>query len=111
MEISELKTGDINTIIISGKLDAYSSGDLEKKLDTLINAGSVQFVVNLEKVEYISSSGLRVFLAGLKKVKKQNGDIKLACMQPNIKEVFDIAGFTQLFNIFNTVESAHGSFK
>lgn len=111
MEISEFKTGEINTLIISGKLDAYSSGDLEKKMDALINAGSVQFVVNLEKVEYISSSGLRVFLAGLKKVKKQNGDIKLACMQPNIKEVFDIAGFTQLFNIFSSTESAHSSFK
>lgn len=111
MEISESKIGDINNIAISGKLDAYSSGDLEKKLEALINGGSVQFVINLEKVEYISSSGLRVFLAGLKKVKKQNGDIKLACMQSNIKEVFDIAGFTDLFNIFNTVESAHESFK
>jgi anti-sigma B factor antagonist len=111
MEIAQSKTGSINNLMISGKLDAYSSGDLEKKLDSLINEGSVQFVVSLEKVEYISSSGLRVFLAGLKKVKKQNGDIKLACMQPNIKEVFDIAGFTQLFNIFNTVDSANESFK
>jgi anti-sigma B factor antagonist len=67
-------------------------------------------VLNLEKMEYISSSGLRVFLAQLKKVRKQQGDIKLACMKPYIKEVFDIAGFTQLFNIFENEDNAIKNF-
>lgn len=111
MDISEKRIGDVNVISLSGRLDAYSANEVEKKLDTLINAGQVQLVINLEKLEYISSSGLRVFLAALKKAKKQQGDMKLACMKPYIKEVFDIAGFTQLFNMFDTEEAAVNSFK
>ena len=110
MEISERKMADVNIISLCGRLDAYSANDIERKLDSLIDAGQVHLVVSLEKLEYISSSGLRVMLAALKKVRKQQGDIKLACLKSYIKEVFDIAGFTQLFNIFDTEEVAVDSF-
>jgi len=111
VDISEKRIGDVNVISLSGRLDAYSANEVEKKLDSLIDAAQVRLVISLEKLEYISSSGLRVFLAALKKVKKQQGDIKLACLKPYIKEVFDIAGFTQLFNMFDTEEAAVNSFK
>ena len=110
-EIMERKVGEANIISVSGRLDAYSANDVEGKLNSLIDAAQVQLVVSLEKLEYISSSGLRVLLAALKKVRKQQGDIKLACLKPYIKEVFDIAGFTQLFNIFDTEETAIDNFK
>ena len=106
MELAEKKSGDISILGLKGRLDAYSATEVEKKLDEVIQAGCVKMVLNLEGLEYISSSGLRVFLSQLKKVRKQQGDIKLACMKPNIREVFDIAGFTQLFNIFETEEAA-----
>ena len=109
MEISEKKSGNTSVITLSGRFDASSADDMERKLDSLIDAAQVRLVINLEKLEYISSSGLRVFLAALKKVRKQQGDIKLACLKPFIKEIFDIAGFTQLFNIFDTEETAINS--
>lgn len=110
MKILEQKIGNVNIISLSGRLDAYSANDLERKLDSLIDADQVQLVVNLGQLEYMSSSGLRVLLAALKKVRKQQGDIKLACLKPYIKEVFDIAGFTQLFTIFDAEEAAVSSF-
>jgi len=110
MDILEKKIGDVNLISIGGSLDAYSSNDAESKLNSLIDAGQVRLVVSLDKLEYMSSSGLRVLLATLKKVRKQQGDIRLACLKPNIKEVFDISGFTQLFNISDTEETAIDSF-
>lgn len=110
MDIEEKKLDNVNMLSLSGRLDAYSSTEVEKKLDSLLDAGQPCLVIDLEKLEYISSSGLRVFLAALKKAKKQEGDIKLACMKPFIKEVFDIAGFSQLFNIFDTSDAAVSSF-
>ena len=110
MDIVEKKLGSVNVLSLSGRLDAYCATELEKKLDLLIEAGQHRLVVDLEKLEYISSSGLRVFLAALKKTRKQQGDINLACMKPFIKEVFDIAGFSQLFNIFDTQEAAVAGF-
>jgi len=110
MEILERKSGNIDVISLDGRLDAYSTNDLEAKLNSMVDAAQVRLIVSLENLDYISSSGLRVLLAALKKVRKQQGDIKLSCLQPYIKEVFDIAGFTQLFNIFDTDESAVDSF-
>ena len=110
MDITEKKLDNVNVLSLSGRLDAYSATEVETKLNSLIDAGQPRLVIDLEKLEYISSSGLRVFLAALKKVKKQQGDIKLACMKPFIKEVFDIAGFSQLFNIFDTQDAAVSSF-
>lgn len=110
MELNEKKAGEICILAFTGRLDAYSANEVEKKIDTFIESGQVKMVLNLDKLEYISSSGLRVFLAQLKKSRKQQGDLKLACMKPYIKEVFDIAGFTQLFNIFENEDAATGSF-
>ena len=111
MEISEKTVGNVNIIYLNGRLDAYASTDVEKKLDSLIAVKQVNLVVELSRLEYISSSGLRVLLSGIKKVKKEQGDIRLACLQPYVKEVFDIAGFTQLFQIFNSEEDAINSFQ
>ena len=110
MEIPEKKFGDVDVISLSGRLDAYCANDVERKLDSLIDAERVQLVVNFERLEYISSSGLRVLLAALKKVRKQQGDIRLACLKPYVKEVFDIAGFTKLFTILDTEEATVNSF-
>jgi len=110
VEILEKRTGNVNVISLSGRLDAYSANDMEQKLHSLIDADQVRLIVSLEQLEYISSSGLRVLLAALKKVRKQKGDIRLACLRPYVKEVFDIAGFTQLFTIFDAEEAAVNSF-
>lgn len=110
MDIADKKLGSVNVLSLSGRLDAYSATEVEKKLDSLIEASQTRLVIDLEKLEYISSSGLRVFLTALKKAKKEQGDMKLACMKPFIKEVFDIAGFSQLFNIFDTQEAAVSAF-
>lgn len=101
MEIEEKDAGGVKILALSGRLDAYSSNEVEKSITGLIDGGCVRIVVNFEGVEYISSSGLRVMLAALKRLRKLNGELSLACLQPYVKEVFDIAGFTQLFAIYD----------
>jgi len=110
MEIIEKKIGSISIIALGGRLDAYASSDVEQKLNALVDADEVRLVVNLERLDYISSSGLRVLLTSLKKVRKREGDIKLACMKPLIKEVFDVAGFSQLFSIYDLEDVAVQAF-
>ena len=111
MDILEKKINDIQIITLGGRMDAYSSNDVERQLNSLIEANQVKIILNLTGLEYISSSGLRVLLATLKKSRKALGDIRLAAMRPYVKEVFDIAGFTQLFKIFDQEEAAIDSFK
>ncbi|HUV03328.1 MAG TPA: STAS domain-containing protein [Desulfobacteria bacterium] len=106
MEIKEKREGDVAILSLEGRLDAYSSNEVETHINTMIEGGCVRIVVNFGGVEYISSSGLQVMLASLKRLKKADGDFKLACLKPYVKEVFDIAGFTQLFAIFEEEEAA-----
>ena len=111
MEILENKMGKVNILCPCGRLDAYAAGEVEMKLNELTDNAQVWLVVSLEKLEYISSSGLRVLLATLKKARKQDGDIRLTSLQPSVKEVFDMAGFTPLFRIFDEEEEAVKSYE
>lgn len=110
MEIIEKKIGSVSIVSLGGRLDASACSELEQKLKALVEADEVCLVVSLEKLDYISSSGLRVLLASLKNVRKREGDIKLACMKPDIKKVFDIAGFSQLFPIYDLEDVATQAF-
>ena len=110
MEIIGKKIGSVSIVSLGGRLDANASSELEQKLNALVEADEVCLVVSLEKLDYISSSGLRVLLASLKNVRKREGDIKLACMKPHVKEVFDVAGFSQLFSIYDREDVAVQAF-
>ena len=110
MDITERKVGNVNIVVLGGRLDILASKDLEEKLDPLLDADRVCLVVSLDQLDYISSSGLRVLLASLKKVRKREGDIKLACVKPSVKEIFDIAGFSPLFSIYDVEDVAVEAF-
>lgn len=110
MEIIYKSAGDIKIVPLKGSIDAYSSKDVKNSINALIDEGSVRIVVNFDDVDYISSSGLRVMLASLKRLKEVQGDLKLACLKPHLKDVFDIAGFTPLFEIYSREDEAISSF-
>lgn len=111
MDIPEKTVGNVCIVFLSGRLDAYASNEVEPKLNLLCAAANANVVINLKSLDYISSSGLRVLLSALKKARKQQGDIRLACLQTYVREVFDTAGFTQLFKMFDKEEDAIDSFK
>jgi anti-sigma B factor antagonist len=110
MEIKDKKEGAVDLLYLCGRLDAYAANDVEKKMNAMTEGSVVHLVVCMDKLEYISSSGLRVLLAGLKKARKQQGDIRLAGLQPYVKEGFDVAGFTQLFKMFEKETDAVSSY-
>lgn len=110
MKIDNKSSGDVKIVLPAGRLDASSSDELKVKIDGLISEGCRKMVVNFDGVEYISSSGLRVMLASLKQLRKIGGDLKLASMKPYVRETFEIAGFTQLFEIYDGEEEAVADF-
>jgi len=95
------------TIAIKGHLNAITAPDLEQKLDALINSEHVHIVIDLGDVAFVASAGLRVFLACAKKAKRANRGLALCRLQPQVQQVFDLAGMTPLFLIHPTAEHAH----
>jgi len=111
MKITEKQIEGVQLISVSGRLDADEADEMEKRLDVKINEGPVYIVIDFGRLEYISSSGLRVLLSALKKVTKEQGDIRLTGLIPHVRDVFDITGLIQLFKIFEKREDAVRSFK
>ena len=106
MEINELTNDETTIIGIEGRLDTTNYGILENKLMSLIDGGQVKIIMDCSKMEYISSSGLRVFLLGLKKITIMKGRFMISDLQETIREIFEIAGFTSIFEIYKTKEEA-----
>jgi len=100
MEIIQSLIGDIPVLSISGKIDAVTSKDLEAALIGLIDHNKNFLIFNMEKVEFLSSSGLRVLMASLNKLKHRDRDLKLAALQPFVKEVFFMTGANRFFSIY-----------
>lgn len=106
MQFSEERTEKYYVLNISGRLDASTSSSFEEKLTSIIDSGEKKILINFKELEYISSMGLRVLLQAAKKIKGNQGNISLCEMKDNILEVFDIAGFTQVFKIYKTYNEA-----
>ncbi|HHT9110878.1 MAG TPA: STAS domain-containing protein [Candidatus Brocadiaceae bacterium] len=111
MKISEENWGSFVILDIDGQLNAITCNELEKRLNTLIDQGEKQFLLNFTGLDYISSAGLRVLLVAAKKLKAGNGKIVLASLKGQVRKVFDAAGFSALFHMFDTCEEAMQNFR
>jgi anti-sigma B factor antagonist len=95
---------------VSGRIDSTNAAQLGDALNGQIEAGRHQLVVDLSRVDYISSAGLRELVAALKRVKTVNGDLRLATPSDRVREVLNLAGLDTIFQIFPTQVEAVGSY-
>ena len=106
MEITIQSIDNICIIGISGRIDSTTSKNVEKALNNVIDQDQAKVIVDLAGVDYISAMGLRVMLAALKKHRQKQGELKLAALQPFVKDVFEVTGFNKLFSIHVNREEA-----
>jgi anti-sigma B factor antagonist len=106
MEMTERRTADIVTLSLYGKLDTTAAKTFEEKMLAHIEAGDRRFVIDLARLDYISSAGLRVFLLAAKRLGSGDGKIVLCALKDPVKEVFDIAGFSSIFPVYGSYDEA-----
>ena len=106
MEMNIKDVGNIKVVRIVSRFDAYTAKEVEAALNELIDEGCRTILCDFSETEYISSAGLRVLLAAGKRLKKNGGMIALCSLQANVREVFDTAGFSALFDIYQTEKEA-----
>ena len=96
MKITKSMNEDVLTIALEGRLDTNTSSELENEVQDL--SGIKGLVFDLEKLEYISSSGLRILLSCQKKMNVQ-GSMIVKNASDSIKEIFDITGFSDILTL------------
>jgi anti-sigma B factor antagonist len=93
-------------IRLTGYLDAHTFERLEEAISELFSKSQYRLVVDLEQVEYISSAGAGVFIGALSEAHENKGNIVLMRPTPNVREVFDLLGLTQIFQVVDNANAA-----
>lgn len=106
MEIRIAKDVGITTVGLKGRLDAATSKTAEERLLQLIEAGERHMIMDLAQLDYISSVGLRVLILVAKRLKQVEGRMVVCSLQEPVRHVFDIAGFTTLFPLYDSRDQA-----
>lgn len=102
--------GDVSVVVISGSVDGLTADDLLKSLHGHVLAGNLRLVANLAAVSYTSSAGLRALLATMKQTRRGGGDLRLACINANVRKVLELSGFTTIMKLFADVDAAVASY-
>jgi len=97
---------DCLVVVLGGYIDTYNSNFFQKQVQRVIEAGFTRLIFNCSGLNYVSSTGIGSFTAFLKMVKPLDGDVVLLNVQPKVYEVFQLLGFSQFFNIKDTLQSA-----
>lgn len=105
-----LRTKEVGNCIVAylkGRLDVHISGEIEKDLMTLSEKNpDADFVLNLEGIEYMSSSGLRVLVALMRHLKGRGRKMKLSNMNVAVKKIFEVVELMDMFDIYPSEEEA-----
>ena len=97
LNITKNVDGTALTIVLEGRLDTVTSPSLESELKSSLG-GVEDLVFDMDKLQYISSAGLRVLLSAQKVMNKQ-GNMVVRNASDDVKEIFDVTGFSDILTI------------
>jgi len=101
------RTEQGRTIVeVGGEIDVYTAPALREHLIDLVSQGNQHIVVDMERVEFLDSTGLGVLVGGLKRVRAQEGSLRLVSTQERILKIFRITGLEKVFPIHTSVDEA-----
>lgn len=99
MDITINEEGGKQIAILNGRLDTTNADQFQKDIAPLMEAANPDIEIDCAGMEYTSSQGLRMFLMLQKTVKAKGGKMVMKNMKPQVKEVFDITGFSNIIRI------------
>ena len=106
MDLQTTIQNNATVVTISGRLDAVTAPDYEKRIREMVASGTNDFVVDFAQLDYISSAGLRALLLMAKLLKEKNGNVCFANVNGNVRSVFEMSGFAALFTMEDSVTEA-----
>ena len=96
ISINGEKTDNTLKITLDGRIDSTNAADVEKQLDDIVNENSFEeLIIDAQKLEYISSAGLRIIL----RLKKNNASLKIINVSSDVYEIFEMTGFSEIMPI------------
>ena len=111
MEIATRRVYDVLVVDMNGRLDSHSSGDAGDRFVDIVQGHDKRIVLNLSKLDYVSSAGLRVILRGAKLLQEKLGELKICGANQTVGNVLLTAGFDSLIKLYATEKEAFAAFR
>ena len=99
MNVTINHDGGKTLVTLEGRLDTTNADQFQKDIAELMEGASPDIEIDCQGMEYTSSQGLRMFLMLQKSVTARSGKLVMKDMKPQVKEVFDITGFSNIIKI------------
>jgi len=109
MNVQFKKSGDVEIAEIEGSIDSKTASDLQQSILDVI-AGTSKIILDMTKVAFVSSAGLRVLLMVYRQLKAKDGKIVLVGVSDEIKDVMFMTGFITFFEMEKTPGDALSKF-
>ena len=106
MELKIRKNGDVYIIDVTGEMDLYNSYKLKELVMKMLEKNVKNFVINLEQVDYIDSSGIGALIYICSTIKKMNLNLAIANIHGSVKKVIELTKHMGYFPIANSIEEA-----
>lgn len=106
LEINIKTNGPATIVEITGEVDLYSSPELRKALLELTGKETLNIIINLEKVDYMDSSGVATLVEGLQHSSSYSGKFMLTNIRDGVKNVFELSRLDKVFEIHDSLEIA-----
>ncbi len=101
------KNSDKGAVIsVSGDIDLYTSPDLRKAITKLVKKKISLLVVDLKQVDYMDSSGVATLVEGLQLTARYDGSFRVASLNEDVREVFELARLDKVFDIYDNLDQA-----
>ena len=111
MEVLVREAGPVGVIELSGEIDIYNCGEIRKLIDAYMTRKIARIIVDMGRVTYIDSSTIGVFLAELKRLRAQGGNLRLLNLTGAPRHVLEMARLEELFPPFDDEKKAIESFE
>jgi anti-anti-sigma factor len=106
MDIKSRQQGNVLVVDMAGRLDTSTSGGAYDATMSLAKGGPKRVILDLSKLDYVSSAGLRIILTFAKFLQAAGAEMRICNPQPPVREVLEASGFNSLIKIFDDEKTA-----
>ena len=107
MALNTKAVGKNVVVQLSGRVDVHMASEIESELNDLIEKHKDENVIlNLDEVEYMSSSGLRVFVSLMRNLKESDRSLRLCNLSLAVRKIFEVVELMDMFEIFESEDEA-----
>ena len=110
MHIETKEHGEVALVSLEGRFDASVADSFKAAINGLLAQGSQHYVINFADVAYIDSAGLGSLVASTRRVRENNGDIKIAELSAKLRSIFNLTRLNRLFEVYDERLVAVSSF-